>query len=46
MLAIYYEKKYKVTFLLDKSNLWIEKKLKTFDFNLDKKFIFKISKKL
>ena len=38
------KKKYKVTFLLDKSNLWIEKQLKTFNFNLKKKFIFRISK--
>ena len=37
-------KKYKVTFLLDKSNLWIEKQLKSFNFNLNKKFIFKFSK--
>ncbi len=36
--------KYKVTFLLDKSNLWFEKQLKNFNFKLDKKFIFKISK--
>jgi methionyl-tRNA formyltransferase len=38
------KKKYKVTFLLDKSNLWIEKKLRNFDFKLDTKYIFKISK--
>tara|TARA_E500000178_G_C17013857_1_gene751872 strand:+ start:1901 stop:2563 length:663 start_codon:yes stop_codon:yes gene_type:complete len=37
-------KKYKVTFLLDRSNLWFEKQLKNFDFNLDNKYIFKISK--
>ena len=36
--------KYKVTFLLDKSNLWIEKELKNFNFQLNKKYIFKISK--
>ena len=38
------KKKYKVTFLLDKSNLWIEKKLKNFDFKLGSKYVFKISK--
>lgn len=38
------KKKYKVTFLLDKSNLWIEKKIRNFDFKLDNKYIFKISK--
>jgi len=38
------KKKYKVTFLLDKSNLWFEKQLKNFDFKLNHKFIFKISK--
>ncbi len=37
-------KKYKVTFLIDKSNQWIEKKLKNYDFKLNKKYIFKISK--
>ena len=37
-------KKYKVTFLLDKSNLWFEKQLKNYDFRLNNKFIFKISK--
>ena len=36
--------KYKVTLLLDKSNLWIEKELKNFNFQLNKKYIFKISK--
>lgn len=36
--------KYKVTFLLDKSNLWIEKELKNFNFQLNKKYIFKITK--
>ena len=37
-------KKYKVTFLLDKSNLWFEKQLKNYDFKLNNKYIFKISK--
>ena len=37
-------KKFKVTFLLDKSNLWFEKQLKNFDFRLNNKYIFKISK--
>jgi len=37
-------KKYKVTFLLDKSNLWFEKQLKKHDFKLNNKYIFKISK--
>lgn len=39
-----FEKKFKVTFLLDKSNLWLEQHLRKFNFNLDDKFIFKISK--
>ena len=38
------KKKYKVTFLLDKSNLWFEKQLKKYDFRLNNKYIFKISK--
>ena len=38
------KKKYKVTFLLDKSNLWFEKQLKNYNFRLNSKFIFKISK--
>jgi len=38
------KKKYKVTFLLDKSNLWIEKKIRNFDFKLGDKYLFKISK--
>ena len=38
------EKKYKVTFLLDKSNLWLEKQLKSYNFKLNNKYIFKISK--
>lgn len=37
-------KKYHVTFLLDKSNNWIEKYLINFNFNLKKKFFFKIEK--
>ena len=36
--------KYKVTFLLDKSNLWFEKKLRNYNFKLNKKYSFKISK--
>jgi len=36
--------KYKVTFLLDPSNLWIEKYLKNKKFSLKNKFIFKITK--
>ena len=39
-------KKYKVTFLLEKSNLWFEKQLKNYDFKLNKKYKFKISKNL
>lgn len=38
------KKKYKVTFLLDKSNLWFEKQFKNYDFKLNNKYIFKISK--
>jgi len=38
------KKKYKVTFLLDKSNLWFEKQLQNYDFRLNNKYIFKISK--
>ena len=37
-------KKYKVTFLLDKSNLWFEKQLKNYNFRLNNKYIFNISK--
>ena len=37
-------KKYKVTFLLDKSNLWFEKQLRNYNFRLNNKYIFKISK--
>ena len=36
--------KYKVTFLLDKSNLWFEKQLKKYDFKLKNKYIIKFSK--
>ena len=36
--------KYKVTFLLDKSNLWFEKQLRNYDFKLHNKYTFKISK--
>ena len=38
------KKKYKVTFLLDKSNLWFEKQLRNYDFRLNNKYTFKISK--
>ena len=38
------KKKYKVTFLLDPSNLWIENYLKNENFGLKNKFIFKITK--
>lgn len=37
-------KKYKVTFLLDKSNLWFERQLKNYNFRLNNKYIFNISK--
>ena len=37
-------KKYKVTFLLDKSNLWFEKQLRNYDFKLSNKYTLKISK--
>ena len=36
--------KYKITFLLDKSNLWFEKQLRNYNFKLNNKYIFKISK--
>ncbi len=36
--------KYKITFLLDKTNLWFEKQLRNYDFKLNNKYIFKISK--
>ena len=35
---------FKVTFLLDKKNLWFEKQLKSYDFKLNHKYTFKISK--
>ena len=37
-------KKFKVTFLLDNKNLWCEKYLRKHNFNLNKKYFFKISK--
>lgn len=37
-------KKYKVTFLFDSSNLWFEKQLRNYNFRLNKKYVFKISK--
>ena len=36
--------KYKVAFLLDKKNIWFEKYLKNYNFKLDNKYFFKISK--
>jgi len=39
------QKKYKVTFLLDNSNLWIENYLKNENFKYSNKYIFKITKK-
>ena len=38
------KKRYKVTFLLDKTNLWFEKQLKDYNFKLNHKYTFKISK--
>ena len=38
------KKKYLVTFLLDKSNLWFEKQLRNFDFKLKKKYELNINK--
>ena len=38
------ENEYKVTFLLDKSNLCFEKLLKNYDFRLKSKYTFKTSK--
>lgn len=35
---------YKVTFLLDENNLWFENQLRKFNFKLDNKYDFKISK--
>ncbi len=43
ILVILYMK-YKVTFLLDESNLWIERHLRKFIFKCKKRYIFKISK--
>ena len=40
------KKNFKVTFLLDNSNLWFEKKLRSYNFKLNNKYIFKISKNL
>ena len=37
-------KKFKVTFLLDKKNTWIEKQLREFNFKIKNKYIFKITK--
>ena len=37
-------KKYKVTFLLDKKNLWFEKQLKNYKFKKRSKYFFSISK--
>lgn len=36
--------KHKVTFLLDENNLWFENQLRKFNFKLDNKYDFKISK--
>lgn len=36
--------KYKVTFLLDKKNLWFEQYLKKYSFKFGKKYMFRISK--
>ena len=38
--------KYKVTFLLDQSNLWFEKIIKNYDFKLKSKYLFKFSKNI
>lgn len=38
------KKKYKITFLLDRSNLWFEKELRNYNFKLNRKYTFKISK--
>ena len=37
-------KQFKITFLLDSSNLWFEKTLRNYNFKLNNKYIFKISK--
>ena len=44
MFKIKKNRKYRVTFLLDKSNDWIEEYLNKFKFNLNKKFFFTIKK--
>ena len=36
--------KYKVTFLLDKKNIWFEDQLYNYNFKLSHKYVFKISK--
>jgi len=36
------KKKFLVTFLLDKSNIWIKKHLLKYNFNIKNKYIFKI----
>lgn len=36
--------KYKVTFLLDKKNLWIENALRNYNFKLNSKYLFNITK--
>ena len=36
--------KFRVTFLLDKTNLWFEKQLRNYNFKLNNKYTFKISK--
>ena len=38
------KKKYKITFLLDRSNLWFEKELRNYNFKQNRKYTFKISK--
>jgi len=43
-MKLNYLPKIKVTFLLDKTNLWFEKQLKKYDFKLNNQYIFKISK--
>ena len=40
---MFLKKRFRVTFLLDNSNLWLEKYLKKFNFRLKKKFIFKFA---
>tara|TARA_B100001057_G_C22688769_1_gene886891 strand:+ start:272 stop:925 length:654 start_codon:yes stop_codon:yes gene_type:complete len=41
---MFLKKRLKVTFLLDTSNLWLEKYLRKFNFRFKKKFIFKFAK--